>query len=86
MANVSALLMIALLLCSTLMCSARPNPAFTVVITTASDPCNMEKKMEGRLDEMAEENCGDNDEDCLMRRSLVAHTDYIYTQKKNKNL
>lgn len=42
--------------------------------------------MEGRLNDMAEENCGANDEDCLMRRTLVAHTDYIYTQKKKKNL
>ncbi|XP_010472284.1 PREDICTED: phytosulfokines 2 [Camelina sativa] len=87
MANVSALLTIALLLCSTLICTARPDPTFTVTITTAAaDPCNMEKKMEGKLDEMAEENCGANDEDCLMRRSLVAHTDYIYTQKTKKNL
>ncbi|CAL5209810.1 unnamed protein product [Lathyrus oleraceus] len=31
-----------------------------------------------------EENCEDiNEDDCLMRRTLVAHTDYIYTQKQN---
>ncbi|CAK8573818.1 unnamed protein product [Lathyrus sativus] len=30
-----------------------------------------------------EENCeGINEDDCLMRRTLVAHTDYIYTQKQ----
>lgn len=30
-----------------------------------------------------EENCkGVSEEDCLMRRTLVAHTDYIYTQKE----
>ncbi|CAA0369943.1 Phytosulfokine 2 [Arabidopsis thaliana] len=84
MANVSALLTIALLLCSTLMCTARPEPAISISITTAADPCNMEKKIEGKLDDMhmVEENCGADDEDCLMRRTLVAHTDYIYTQKK----
>ncbi|XP_058739196.1 phytosulfokines-like [Vicia villosa] len=31
-----------------------------------------------------EENCeGIEEDDCLMRRTLVAHTDYIYTQKQN---
>ncbi|CAI8604800.1 unnamed protein product [Vicia faba] len=31
-----------------------------------------------------EESCeGINEDDCLMRRTLVAHTDYIYTQKQN---
>ncbi|XP_058739183.1 phytosulfokines 3-like [Vicia villosa] len=31
-----------------------------------------------------QENCeGINEDDCLMRRTLVAHTDYIYTQKQN---
>ncbi|KAK2458462.1 putative phytosulfokine [Trifolium repens] len=30
-----------------------------------------------------EENCeGISEDDCLMRRTLVAHTDYIYTQKQ----
>jgi hypothetical protein len=27
----------------------------------------------------------DGDEECLMRRTLVAHTDYIYTQGGNHN-
>ncbi|KAG7567342.1 Phytosulfokine [Arabidopsis thaliana x Arabidopsis arenosa] len=86
MAKVSALLTIALLLCSMLMCTARPEPAISVSIATAADPYNMEKKIEGKLDDMVEEICGSDDEDCLMRRTLVAHTDYIYTQKKKKNL
>ena len=31
-----------------------------------------------------ENNCnGLNEEECLMRRTLVAHTDYIYTQQQN---
>ncbi|XP_024014225.1 phytosulfokines 2 isoform X1 [Eutrema salsugineum] len=86
MANFSALLTIALLLCSTLMCTARPDPALSASITIIdqADPCNMqEKKIEGKMDE--EENCSADDEDCLMRRSLVAHVDYIYTQKQKKH-
>ncbi|KAG6493902.1 phytosulfokines 3-like [Zingiber officinale] len=36
----------------------------------------MEEKLEG---------CGNGEEEdeCLMRRTLVAHTDYIYTQEKH---
>ncbi|CAN8314780.1 unnamed protein product [Cochlearia groenlandica] len=82
MANFSAMLTIALLLCSMLMCTARPDTAFSVSNTIDK---KMEK-IEEKLDDVAEENCGDNDEDCLMRRSLVAHVDYIYTQKHKKNL
>lgn len=26
---------------------------------------------------------GEQEEDCLVRRELVAHTDYIYTQSQN---
>ncbi|KAJ0260438.1 Phytosulfokines 2 [Hirschfeldia incana] len=85
MANFSALLTITLLLCSTLMCTARPDPTFSASITIiTADP--LEKSIEGKLDDVAEENCGADDEDCLMRRSLVAHVDYIYTQKQKKNL
>lgn len=32
---------------------------------------------------MVEESCeGVGEEECLMRRTLAAHTDYIYTQKQ----
>uniref|UniRef100_A0A1J3FWG7 Phytosulfokine n=2 Tax=Noccaea caerulescens TaxID=107243 RepID=A0A1J3FWG7_NOCCA len=87
MANFSTLLMIALLLCFTLMCTARPDQTFSASITIVpADPCNLEKKIDGKLDDVSEENCGADDEDCLMRRSLVAHVDYIYTQKQKKNL
>ncbi|KAF8090124.1 hypothetical protein N665_0428s0026 [Sinapis alba] len=86
MANFSAaFLTITLLLCSTLMCTARPDPTFSASITVVTvDP--LEKNIEGKLDDVAEENCRDDDEDCLMRRSLIAHVDYIYTQKQKKNL
>lgn len=33
---------------------------------------------------MVEESCeGVGEEECLMRRTLAAHIDYIYTQKNN---
>ncbi|WOG92995.1 hypothetical protein DCAR_0312274 [Daucus carota subsp. sativus] len=35
------------------------------------------------IDEVERENCEDiGNEECLMRRTLVAHIDYIYTQKQ----
>ena len=35
-----------------------------------------------KVDEV--ESCGEvNEEECLMRRTLVAHTDYIYTNQQN---
>ncbi|CAN8287772.1 unnamed protein product [Cochlearia groenlandica] len=87
MTNVSALLTIALLICSMLMCTARLDPAFSASTATISaNQSNQEKKIEGKLDDVAEENCGAKDEDCLMRRTLIAHVDYIYTQKHKKNL
>ncbi|KAI7735276.1 hypothetical protein M8C21_033499 [Ambrosia artemisiifolia] len=51
--------------------SARPEPT----ITTSKAPSK---------DIEVEEGCkGIGEEECLMRRTLVAHLDYIYTQKKN---
>ncbi|CAA7027846.1 unnamed protein product [Microthlaspi erraticum] len=68
MAKFSTLLMIALLLCSTLMCTARPDQTFSASITIVpADPCNLEKKIDGKVDDVSEENCGADDEDCLMR-------------------
>ncbi|KAH7518139.1 phytosulfokines [Ziziphus jujuba] len=57
---------------------ARPEPAFSDVNTSA--------KIQHLDDEaekvMVEESCeGIGEEECLMRRTLVAHIDYIYTQK-----
>ncbi|XP_061355648.1 phytosulfokines 3-like [Gastrolobium bilobum] len=46
----------------------------------ASSPVISSKTQHGVLEE---ENCeGIGEEECLMRRTLVAHTDYIYTQKQ----
>ncbi|KAK1439039.1 hypothetical protein QVD17_04854 [Tagetes erecta] len=49
--------------------SARPQPATTTTPTKGVE---------------VEEGCeGIGEEECLMRRTLVAHLDYIYTQNKN---
>ncbi|KAM5576856.1 phytosulfokines-like [Rosa sericea] len=74
-----ALFFIALLLCSTIASAARPEPAFSAVAT------NSEKTQLGAVEtEQAdtEQSCaGVGEEECLMRRTLAAHIDYIYTQK-----
>ncbi|KAM0057806.1 putative phytosulfokine [Helianthus debilis subsp. tardiflorus] len=58
-----------LLLLSPLLSSARPEPTTT---RTPSKGVEVEEGCEGI-----------GEEECLMRRTLVAHLDYIYTQKKN---
>ncbi|KAK9053284.1 hypothetical protein SSX86_029917 [Deinandra increscens subsp. villosa] len=63
-------LILSLVLLSPVISSARPEPATT---TTPSKGVEVEEGCEGDIGE----------EDCLMRRTLVAHLDYIYTQKKN---
>ncbi|KAI7741029.1 hypothetical protein M8C21_029725 [Ambrosia artemisiifolia] len=60
-----------LLLLSPVLSSARPEPTTTTTRTPS-------KGVE------VEEGCeGIGEDECLMRRTLVAHLDYIYTQKKN---
>ncbi|KAI7741028.1 hypothetical protein M8C21_029724 [Ambrosia artemisiifolia] len=68
-------LMLSILLLSTVLSSARPEPTTPTPTTTMRTPS---KGVE------VEEGCeGIGEEECLMRRTLVAHLDYIYTQKKN---
>ncbi|OWM64776.1 phytosulfokines-like [Punica granatum] len=53
-------------------CAARPNPVLPFSSTAESHSGVTE----------AEESCeGRGEEECLMRRTLAAHIDYIYTQK-----
>lgn len=43
-----------------------------------------QEMIESKLHDVAGESCEkEDDEDCLIRRSLTAHLDYIYTQKNN---
>ncbi|KAL3526909.1 hypothetical protein ACH5RR_011565 [Cinchona calisaya] len=57
--------------------AARPEPAFhdaTTLVKTQQHGVEAEQVEK-------EENCGGiGEEECLMRRTLVAHIDYIYTQ------
>ncbi|CAO2830430.1 unnamed protein product [Amaranthus hypochondriacus] len=59
---------------STFIYAARPLPA--------SHNQKAEIKESMKMDDV--ESCGEvNEEECLMRRTLVAHTDYIYTNQQN---
>ncbi|KAL6964145.1 hypothetical protein U1Q18_035204 [Sarracenia purpurea var. burkii] len=70
-------MVITLLIFFELTCAARPGPAFHDVT-----PANTEH---GDAEVEFEESCeGVGDEECLMRRTLAAHVDYIYTQKQKQ--
>ncbi|CAH8382230.1 unnamed protein product [Eruca vesicaria subsp. sativa] len=85
MENLSTLLIVALLLCAaTLTCTSRPEPADFASITISPADIRSLEMIESKLHEVADESCEkDNDEDCLMRKTLTANLDYIYTQKNN---
>ncbi|KAL5788026.1 hypothetical protein ACOSP7_004975 [Xanthoceras sorbifolium] len=76
--KVSALCIAALLLSFfTLSCTARPQPSFSDVT-----PLNTDQTEDVEAEKLLEEKCeGAGEEECLMRRTLAAHVDYIYTQK-----
>ncbi|XP_059624030.1 phytosulfokines 3-like [Cornus florida] len=79
MSKVTSLIMIVLLLCFTLSYAARPEPTKLPEVT----PANTQRVVEAQKFEVADESCeGVGDEECLMRRTLAAHIDYIYTQKQ----
>ncbi|XP_059630615.1 phytosulfokines 3-like [Cornus florida] len=72
MSKLNTLFMVALLLFFTLTCAARPEPSLATTQIGVDGAENIE----------ADEACeGMEKEECLMRRTLVAHTDYIYTQE-----
>ncbi|CAH2050104.1 unnamed protein product [Thlaspi arvense] len=76
MAKVSAFCMLGLILLFGLTCAARSGPA--------SGYAGPVKKQHGGDVEVDGESCeGMGEEECLMRRTLAAHVDYIYTQKHN---
>ncbi|GMY11955.1 phytosulfokines 3-like [Fagus crenata] len=77
MAKFVTLLVIALLICSTLTYAARPEPAFAEVTPAKTQHGDVEAE-HAEVDEGCE---GLGGEECLMRRTLAAHLDYIYTQK-----
>ncbi|GMJ08060.1 phytosulfokine 4 precursor [Hibiscus trionum] len=72
MAKLATFLLLTLLLVSTLSFAARSGPALPSHSTANT-------QVQGIADE---DNCnGIGEEECLMRRTLAAHIDYIYTQK-----
>ncbi|EOA25030.1 hypothetical protein CARUB_v10018336mg [Capsella rubella] len=75
MTKFTTIFIVALLLCSTLTYAARLTP------TTATASSRDISVKEIEADKAEEESCnGIGEEECLIRRTLVAHTDYIYTQ------
>ncbi|KAI3824162.1 hypothetical protein L1987_05611 [Smallanthus sonchifolius] len=72
MSRATTLFFIISLLLSSTLSSARPEPTATTTTTTPSKDVEVEEGCEGV-----------GEDECLMRRTLVAHLDYIYTQKKN---
>ncbi|KAM6564123.1 hypothetical protein CsatB_024121 [Cannabis sativa] len=78
--NLKTLFLISLLLfCSTITYAARPEPGFSAINTSKTQHGVVEAEQVESGDEISCEGIGE--EECLMRRTLVAHTDYIYTQK-----
>lgn len=74
------------------MAAGRPlKPGSSNPVITSVNSKSMEDKMMNvhkqklKEEEVDEEWCENIDEeDCLMKRTLVAHTDYIYTQSHGK--
>ncbi|XWS45115.1 hypothetical protein CRYUN_Cryun15aG0109100 [Craigia yunnanensis] len=80
MAKLVTLFVLTLFLISTLSFAARFGPAFPNESPTKTPAEGVETK---QADQAVEDSCeGVGEEECLMRRTLAAHTDYIYTQKQ----
>ncbi|KAG4962541.1 hypothetical protein JHK85_039988 [Glycine max] len=74
MSKVVTLFTLALLLSFNLIHASRPNPSLNVVYSSHED-------VAATKEEIDEESCEEGTEECLIRRTLAAHVDYIYTQK-----
>ncbi|XVF15396.1 hypothetical protein REPUB_Repub09cG0149200 [Reevesia pubescens] len=82
MAKLATLFILTLLLVSTLSFAARSGPAFPneSPAKTQAEGNTVETE---QSTEVVEDSCeGVGEEECLMRRTLAAHIDYIYTQKQ----
>ncbi|XP_027333566.1 phytosulfokines-like [Abrus precatorius] len=74
MSKLATLFTFALLLSFNLIYASRPNPVFNGVSSLHED-------VAANKVEIDDESCEEGTEECLTRRTLAAHTDYIYTQK-----
>ncbi|KAA3461609.1 phytosulfokines 3-like [Gossypium australe] len=83
MAKLATFFVLTLLLVSTLSFAARSGPAFpnqSPTKTQAKGIAVVETQVEHST-EAVEDSCqGVGEEECLLRRTLAAHVDYIYTQ------
>ncbi|KAJ4716108.1 Phytosulfokines 3 [Melia azedarach] len=62
--------------------AARPEPAFSDASPVKHQRGDHVEEAAEKADQTVEESCdGVGEEECLMRRTLAAHVDYIYTQK-----
>ncbi|PSS30675.1 Phytosulfokine-beta like [Actinidia chinensis var. chinensis] len=79
MSKITILFLLSLLLCSTLSYAARPQP---LPVEDSPVKTHLPGGEDTHHGDMFDESCdGVGDEECLMRRTLAAHVDYIYTQK-----
>ncbi|KAL6530011.1 hypothetical protein OROMI_028656 [Orobanche minor] len=66
---------VAALLFFSLCSAARPDPTSRIKVSDTGNEINEEAQVD--------ESChGVGEDECFMRRSLIAHIDYIYTQEK----
>ncbi|KAB1207383.1 Phytosulfokines 3 [Morella rubra] len=77
--KVNTLFMVALLLFYTLTyANARPEPTFSDINPATTKQRDAEQLHKGMVEESCE---GAGEDECLERRTLAAHLDYLYTQK-----
>ncbi|KAB1207384.1 Phytosulfokines 3 [Morella rubra] len=77
--KVSTLCMVALLFFYTLTyATARPESTFSVINAATTAHRDAEQLNKVKVEESCE---GAGEDECLERRTLAAHLDYIYTQK-----
>nr|XP_025613490.1 phytosulfokines 3 [Arachis hypogaea] len=69
--------------CFGLIYASRPHLEFDAVTMISSSSMHEDVKTHKEGDQLDDENC--EGEKCLMRRTLAAHLNYIYTQYKPRN-
>ncbi|OAY45399.1 phytosulfokines [Manihot esculenta] len=75
--TILCILAILLIISSTLTNAIRPDPASGSVTPAKIREWGFDEAEKAEV----EDSCEGGEEECLMRRTLAAHIDYIYTQK-----